>query len=129
MDIFNAARAMLGPIGFLDWDHGYSNVVNIALRVMCIISTFFIMIPALLHTIFVADTFVLRIATAIPLIIGVTNTLLYVSMLIQRPKMASMLTKLKRIIQERMKQTKKLSTQQSTDEMKKKNVFSGEFHR
>lgn len=102
MDMFNAARAMLGPIGFLDWNHSYSNVVNIALRVMCFISTFFIMIPALMHTIFVADTFVLRIATAIPLIIGITNTSLYVAMLIQRPQIASMLNKLKLTIKERM---------------------------
>lgn len=100
--MFNAARAMLGPIGFLDWNHSYSNVVNIALRVMCFISTFFIMIPALMHTIFVADTFVLRIATAIPLIIGITNTSLYVAMLIQRPQIASMLNKLKLTIKERM---------------------------
>lgn len=98
MDILVAAHGLLGPLGYLDAN---GHTVNIALRILCFASTFFLLIPATLHTIFDADTFALRIATAMHIIIGVTNTSLYFAMLTQRSIIVSTLTELEQTIRER----------------------------
>lgn len=102
MKLFAVSYSLLGPLGYLDRPQPYGNTINIGLRMLCFVSTFFILIPAMWHTVFEADTLAMRIATAMPLIIGLTNTLLYFAMLYQRPDIVSTLDELERCIRERM---------------------------
>lgn len=117
MDILVAAHGLLRPLGYLDSNGA---AINIALRILCFASTFFLLIPATFHTIFVADTFALRIATAMHLIIGVTNTSLYFAMLSQRSLIVSTLKELEQTIRERKRTKNHIFSSESTTKDKRK---------
>lgn len=100
--MFVVAHRLLGLLGYVDRHHSGGYTVSIILRVMCVVSTFNLLIPATWHIIVEVDTFAMRIATAMPLIIGVTNTVLYFAMLYQRAGFVSARIKLEQFIQKRM---------------------------
>lgn len=102
MKLFAISYSLLGTLGYLDRSQTYGHPINIALRVMCFVSSFFILIPAMWHMAFETDTFVMRTATVMPLIIGLTNTMLYCAMLWQRPDIMSTIEQLERCIKESM---------------------------